>query len=95
MTLRFVEPLVPNAWLAESPVSLDALRAETLDPKLPQSFREGYCQTLDEIELLLDTGDAMFRFSSPPETWTAKCGVSGVAIIRDGNTRLCIELACN
>lgn len=41
--------------------------------------------TWNDIKSKMLEGDEVWKFSSPPETWTNMCGRGGVCIVRNGH----------
>ena len=56
-------------------------RTPTPPPAVPFGNQHGEWKAL--VDLMHD-GDQLWTFTSPPETWQALAGRSGIALVRDG-----------
>ena len=84
MGLTFLTGDFPLDWIAATPNTIAEIRA-TLDPtELPASFLEAISSILDQVTELMQPGDQLYKFTSPPETWEKKMGTAGYVIIRNG-----------
>ena len=85
---------IPREWLRER-TSVEKVRRECEDPCFPASFVERYVCDVVEVSKRLDPGDELWKFCSPEDTWLAKCGTAGLAIVREGEIIYAEQVAMN
>jgi hypothetical protein len=79
---------VPLEWLMNKISIQEAEHENTFVPPyskkpIPIPFGKDNA-TWNDIKSKMLEGDEVWRFSSPPETWTNMCGRGGVCIVRNG-----------
>ncbi len=83
---------LPNASLPHEPSDFGWIKYDWLVDRLipykqsPTKLALANNIYVDELLHMIDikrTGDELWRFSSPPETWQRKCGSAGIALVRD------------
>lgn len=85
---------VPDNWLIEM-TSIEKLKADHRLQELPKTFREDYVREVENLASEMIEGDEIWKYSSPSETWIAKCGSSGLAIRRNGKVVFARQLMMN
>ena len=73
------EDLLPKHWLQER-ISVEQAEAEQMSPGVPCGGRNEKWQ---ELKAAMRTGDELWTFCSPPDSWSAHAGRSGIAVVRD------------
>lgn len=69
-----------NAWLQQE-MTVAEIEAEHIHHGKALGYLNDRWETL---KASMQAGDALWSFSSPPETWQHLCGRSGIALVRDG-----------
>lgn len=78
-------------WLQSKATVLE-LEAEQLINGVPFGFCNGEWEALKSA---MQTGDEVWRFSSPTEDWERLMGWEGVALVRSGQIIQCVVTGMN
>jgi hypothetical protein len=70
---------LPKHWLYER-ITVEQAEAEHMSGGVPFG---GLNAKWQELKAAMRTGDELWSFCSPPESWRAHAGRSGVALVRD------------
>jgi len=95
MALTFINNNIPREWWNDSHTSITEIRAKLDGPDIPKNIIEGLSRVLDEMETLMQPGDELYNFSSPPIAWEKMMGTGGYVILRNGTVVHAIMTVCN
>jgi hypothetical protein len=73
------EDLLPKHWLQER-ISAEQAEVEHMSAGTPFG---GLNAKWQEVKAAMRTGDELWSFCSPPDSWRAHAGRSGIALVRD------------
>jgi hypothetical protein len=88
-----VEDCIPRNWLTER-LSLQEVEADNtrLEGGIPFG---GQHDRWERLKASLKTGDEVWAFCSPPESWEHHAGRTGVAVVREGRVIDCLVTMMN
>jgi hypothetical protein len=83
---------IPDAWLTKRTTGEELLSKFT---ELPVTTRARAISAIEQFISKLEEGDELWRYSSPPQTWSNFCGSAGIAIVRNGSILVGCQLIMN
>jgi hypothetical protein len=80
-------PRVPLEWITRRGVALAELQASVAQRVKQVGERDVYQVSLENFVGMVQPGDELCEFRSPPESWAQLCGRAGVLILRNGQVK--------
>jgi hypothetical protein len=84
---------IPPEWLV-TPTTLSEL-VDRFSALEQDEMRDHVVGAITQFASSMGPGDELWNFCSPPESWERYCGLSGVAIVRNGAAKFGYLLARN